>query len=194
MNARIKLAAIGVLLVGLASIAPSVSAANVATTPDVKMMAALVLTSATGQPTTFSLDAGTYVDGAGTLRTYTSTFSCICGGTVDNPHYSSGAGGVIAKVKVTCSGPDATLPIEVHALLGRTTVNDVSTLQVVAVTDKIQNVVVNSSTPTVWWVPDAGVSGAQRGAYFRASASGQFAPPLLTYYFSAGASNFLYVS
>ena len=191
---RIKLSAASVLLVGLSSIAPSVSASSVATTPDVKTMATFLLTSATGQPTTFSLDAGTYIDASGTLRTYTTTVAWICTGTVDNPHYSTGAGGVIAKVKVTCSGPDATLPVEIYALLGRTTVNDVSTLQVVAVTDKIQNVVVNSLTPTVWWVPDAGVPGAQRGAYFRASASGQFAPPLLTYYFSAGASNFLYVS
>lgn len=177
----------------LVALSPSASASDPLGTTEPQRMAELQLITFNGEATRFSLAAGTYADAAGVVRTFARSPTWVCTGTVDNPHYSSGAGGVIAKIKVNCTGPTATLPVHVYALLGRTTSSSVSTLQVVAATDKTQFVTANSSTSTVWWVPDAGMPAPPARAYFRASATAWFDPPMLTYAFSPGASAFLWV-
>lgn len=140
---------------------------------------------------TVSVEPGTYRMADGRVQSVTAAaWECI--GYQDNPHYSTGAPGVIAKARLYCTGQTGTIPISVHQILGRTTTNSISTLQIVKTSTYTQGVVVNSAAPRVWYVPRTG-SGAPRGAYFRASHAGQSAPPLITFYTRGAASQFIWV-
>lgn len=142
---------------------------------------------------TFTVAPGRYTVKGGADVTLAAAATYTCTGKTDNPHYSSGAASVIAKTRVTCSGPAGNIPIRVYSLLGRTTQNNVSTLAIVAESNYVQNVAVNIGT-TTWYVP-AQNSGTHipRAAYFRGSHSGQGAPPLIPFTIGAAASSFIYV-
>ncbi len=160
---------------------------------EIRDMAEFSLTM-TGAATTwqFSIPAGTYRDAAGDVQQFSSAVAYVCTGTSDNPHYSSGSSGVIAKSRVSCTGPNSTIPIRVLSLLGRTTTNSISSLKIVKESEYPQSVVVNGPART-WYVPELGENGAKRGAYFRASHAGQSVPPMQTFSTRGGASKFVYV-
>ncbi len=111
---------------------------------EIRDMAEFSLTM-TGAATTwqFSIPAGTYRDAAGDVQQFSSAVAYVCTGTSDNPHYSSGSSGVIAKSRVSCTGPNSTIPIRVLSLLGRTTTNSISSLKIVKESEYPQSVVVN---------------------------------------------------
>lgn len=160
-----------------------------------KELAAEALQVSTTQPDgTFevSVGAGEYVDASGARRSFAARTVWTCALKTHNPHYSSGAKGVIAKATVSCTGDFAVLPIRVYMMLGRTTTNSISSLKVVKESNYTQNVTVNGSGRT-WYVPQTG-NGATRGAYFRASSSAQPAPPLIPFNIPAHASAFLWVN
>lgn len=143
---------------------------------------------------TITVPAGTYRDGAGVTRSFAKAATWTCVGRSNNPHWSKGSNGVIAKAQISCTGSSATLPIRVQQYLGRTTQNNISTLQIVRESNYVQNVSVNTGWSSPWYVPALGTSGAPRGAYFRASHSGQASAPLLPLNIGAGHSVFLYVA
>lgn len=128
----------------------------------------------------------------GRVISYDTARTSNCVGKQDDPHYSSGARGVIAKARVSCTGPYGTIPIMIQSYLGRTNKNSIKTLVVVKESEYTQGVVTNSG-PTTWYVPKLGEQGAPRGAYFRASHAGQSAPPLKTFYTKGAGSNFKWV-
>lgn len=146
----------------------------------------------------FKIQAGQYRGPDGERITIAASASYTCILTVDNPHWSSGSQSVIAKPRVACMGPTSTIPIRVQGLLGKTVVNSISTIQIVAESNYVNNVTVNSSTSfgprQTWYVPREG-SGTHisRAAYFRGSASAAASAPLLPINIPAAASQFLYV-
>lgn len=140
---------------------------------------------------TVTVEPGTYKMADGNVKNVTAA-AWECRGYQDNPHHSKGAPGVIAKARLFCTGQSGTIPISVHQILGRTSTNSISTLRAVKTSTYTQGVVVNSTAPTVWYVPRTG-PGATRGAYFRASHAGQSAPPLITFYTKGAASQFIWV-
>ncbi|MCS5487358.1 hypothetical protein NY588_09485 [Curtobacterium flaccumfaciens pv. beticola] len=145
---------------------------------------------------TFTVPAGKYTDAAGKTRTFAAQATWVCNGKTDNPHWSKGAASVIAKTRVTCKGPTATVPIRVESLLGRTTHNSINSLQIVAESNYVQNVAAdpNGLMSQTWYVPAQGsATHIARNAYFRGSHSGQAAPPLKPFNIGAAASAFLYV-
>lgn len=141
---------------------------------------------------TVSVEPGAYVDASGAQRTFAekSVWTCIL--KTHNPHYSSGASGVIAKATVSCTGQWAVIPIGVYMMLGRTTQNSISSLKIVKESHYTRNVTVNGPA-TTWYVPRTG-TGAKRGAYFRASSSAQPRPPLIPFNIPAHASAFVWVN
>lgn len=141
---------------------------------------------------TISVDAGTYRDGAGTVRAFATSKTWVCQIQANNPHYSRGAAGVIAKSTVSCKGPAATIPVNVYMILGRSSHSSGAGLKFVRESQYTQNVVVNFGT-TTWYVPRTGTAGAKRGAYFKASAAGAAAPPLLSIGIGTHASALIYV-
>lgn len=115
-------------------------------------------------------------------------------GQANNPHWSTGTGGVIAKTVVTCSGPDGNIPVRVQSLLGKTGQDSVGSLQIVAESNYVQNVPVGVlGQPQTWYVPEVGAPTVGGDAYFRASHSVAGSPPLNTEIMGSGQSNFLYV-
>lgn len=160
-----------------------------------KELAAEALQVSTTRPDgTFqvSVEAGEFVDASGVRRSFAAKSVWTCALKTHNPHYSSGAKGVIAKATVSCTGEFAVLPIRVYIMLGRTTTNSISSLKIVKESNYTQNVTVNGAGRT-WYVPQTG-NGATRGAYFRASSSAQPAPPLIPFNIPAHASAFLWVN
>ncbi len=99
-----------------------------------------------------------------------ASFTVICKPTADNPHYSSGAQGVIYKTRVVCTGTGsypATVVIRVRgglfwdsARYNGDTSNGVSWSQL-RTSDETRTVSVNGSTNT-FYTPRTG----QTGAYF----------------------------
>lgn len=141
---------------------------------------------------TVSVEPGAYLDASGTRRVFAAATVWTCALKTHNPHYSSGANGVIAKATVSCTGQFAVLPIRVYMMLGRTTTNSIGSLKIVNESSYTQNVTVNGPART-WYVPQTG-TGAARGAYFRASSSAQPMPPLIPFNIPAHASAFLWVN
>jgi hypothetical protein len=161
----------------------------------IRSLAAFEMTVEAGQgsvESTFTVGPGTYKDAAGKVLVLKDGATWTCVGVTDDPHYSKGAEGVIAKTRLACGGPAGTIPIEVQSLLGRTTKNSISSLKIVKESNYVQYVVSNGSYKT-WYVPETGKKGSTRGAYFRASNVGRSAPPLKTFSTTPGASNFKYV-
>ncbi|MCG2801173.1 MAG: hypothetical protein L6311_03630 [Cellulomonas sp.] len=141
---------------------------------------------------TVTMDAGSYRDAAGTVRTFATTATWVCNIKTDSPHYSSGSGGVIAKARVSCGGPAATLPVNVYMMLRRSVTNSQSGLSLVRESQYTQNVIANLGYQT-WYCPAQGNQGAPRAAYFRASSSGVLMPPIVANNIGASASSFVYV-
>ncbi|MBD8729364.1 hypothetical protein [Frigoribacterium sp. CFBP 13707] len=187
----------GVLACALALSVLSVAGPAVAaeTGGDQKFPAMQMIMDESGQPTTstFTVDPGTYsVDGTETVLRAAATYTCS--GKTDSPHYSKNGGSVIAKTRVNCSGPSGVIPIRVYSLLGKTSTNNISTLKIVAESNYVQNVTVNSPTPQTWYVPAQGSpTKIAAGAYFRGSHSGAGAPPLQAFNIGAAPSSFVYV-
>lgn len=98
----------------------------------------------------------------GRVISYDTARTSNCVGKQDDPHYSSGARVVIAKARVSCTGPHGTIPIMVQSYLGRTNKNSIKTLVVVKESEYTQGVVTNSG-PTTWYVPKLGDQGAPPG-------------------------------
>ena len=153
-----------------------------------------------GSPSTaeFSIGAGQYrgPDGERITIATAATYTCIL--SVDTPHWSAGAASVIAKPRVACMGPTSSIPIRVQGLLGKTSVNSIPTLSIVAESNYVQNVSVTSMTTfgtrQTWYVPrDGSGTHISRGAYFRGSASAAASAPLLPINIPAAASAFVYV-
>lgn len=143
---------------------------------------------------TITLAPGVYRDAAGDKLIAPQAVDWVCIGKQDNPHYSKGAGGVISKARVTCSGPNATLRIKVSSVLAKAPTNNVSKLKILASSEYVQNVVANGQA-TTWYVPKLGEPGVTRGAagYWRASHVGVSMPPLLTFATIPGASQMTFI-
>ena len=126
--------------------------------------------------------AGLSIEDQGGLR------ASSCSLTMDNPHYSSGAGGVIAKARVNCNfngtGP---MTIDLHRCTssGHASSLGSSCVQVAGRTNDAYPF--SANTQQTIYVPQVGKPGGPRGYWYRASVS------LIT---SAGpffASNVVYV-
>ncbi len=172
---------------------------NVESLPEYPAINAIATPDSGPQEVEFSIDAGAYrgPEGERIEVAKAATYTCIL--SVDNPHWSSGAGSVIAKPRVACKGPTSTVAIRVLGYLGKTSQNSISSLTIVAQSDYTQNVTVTSTTSygpkQTWYVPKQGSSTKiSRGAYFRGSASASPAPPLLPFNIPGSASAFLWVS
>jgi len=190
-GSKVWLAA-GITMLALLS---SASAASAEPTPLPLPNFAMDAMTADGKPATseFVVPAGTYKDAAGKVVTLRDPQVYTCNGKTDSPHWSSGSSSVIAKTRVTCTGPtNLTLGVGVYSLLGKTAQNNVASLVIVAESNYQQNVVSNGGAQT-WYVPATG-SGTHisRGAYFRGSHSGQIQVPAMGG-IGAAASQFLYV-
>jgi hypothetical protein len=149
-----------------------------------------------GESTTsiITIPAGDYAQADGETMRLAADATYECVGQTNNPHWSRGTGGVIAKTVVTCSGPDGNIPVRVQSLLGKTSQNSVASLQIVAESNYLQNVPVGAlGQPQTWYVPAEGAPTIGGNAYFRASHSVAGAPPLNTEIMGSGQSNFLYV-
>lgn len=189
----------GFLRTAIACAAASLMIASVSSATAADILKDLPITDVTieqgkNSEFTISVAAGDYRDGAGVTRSFAKSASWTCVGKSNNPHWSNGSNGVIAKAQISCTGTNATLPIRVQQYLGRTTQNNISTLQIVRESNYVQNVTVNMGWSSPWYVPALGTPGAPRGAYFRASHSAQASAPLLPLNIGAGNSVFLYVA
>ncbi len=167
--------------------------------PEYPALEAIATPGSGPQEVEFSIDAGSYrgPDGEQINVAKAATYTCVL--SVDNPHWSSGSGSVIAKPRVACKGPTSTIAIRVLGYLGKTSQNSISSISIVAQSDYSQNVTVTSTTnygpKQTWYVPRQGsTTKISRGAYFRGSASAAPAPPLLPFNIPGAASTFLWVS
>lgn len=189
-----SLIVLGALIVGV-GLSASPAFASEAEPGDQEFPALSMLMDPSGAETTstFTVEPGNYVTKDGQRLSVAAAATYQCTGKTDNPHWSSGSASVIAKTRVTCTGPTATIPINVYSMLGKTSQNSVSSLSIVATSQYTQNVVVNAGA-TTWYVPAEG-SGTKisRGAYFRGSHSGAGAPPLIPFNIGAAASDFIWV-
>jgi hypothetical protein len=141
-----------------------------------------------------TIPAGTYAQPDGQKLQFADEAKYSCVGKTNNPHWSRGTGGVIAKTVVTCSGPNGNIPVRVLSLLGKTSQNSVASLQIVAESNYVQNIPVGAlGQPRTWYVPAEGAPRISGDAYFRASHSVAGAPPLSTEISGSGQSTFLYV-
>lgn len=166
--------------------------------PEYPALEALMNPDAGPQEIEFSIEAGSYrgPDGERITIAKSATYTCLL--TVDNPHWSTGAQSVIAKPRVSCKGPSSTIPIRVYSMLGKTAVNSIPSMTIVAESDYVQNVVVTSGlafgSTTTWYVPAQNSSTkVSRGAYFRGGASAAPSAPVLPFNIPSAASQFLYV-
>lgn len=188
-----------IAMIGSSSLPASAAESSVDDLPEYPTLQAMLNPDGSAQPTTFSVEAGQYRGPQGERITVAASGTWTCILTVDTPHWSSGAASVIAKPRVACRGANpSSIPIRVSGLLGKTSVNSISSLQIVASSEYVQNVQVTSSTTfgpkQTWYVPAQG-SGVHisRGAYFRGSASAASSAPLLPFNIPSAASSFLYV-
>ncbi|WP_309058285.1 hypothetical protein [Streptomyces sp.] len=139
-----------------------------------------------------TLPPGTYNDAAGVVRTYATRAAWKCTATADHPHYSAGAGGVIAKGRVGCTGSGGTLPVQVSMILGKNSSATTQGMSFVKTSTYTQNVVSNGVRQT-WYVPKSGERGAAAGGYFRASIGAAAMPPVQATNIASHASGFVYI-
>jgi len=193
----ILLAALPAILLSVtpANAGDEVGTAEAASANTLRPLAAdeLTVQSTSGSSTfTVSVSGTRYNEAFGTSVSPAVNIRWECSLQARNPHYSTGNGGVIAKVAVKCWGDIGTIPIQVYSLLGRSSVNSASSLTIVKESYYTQSVVSNGSEK-LWYVPALGVAGAKRGAYFRSSASAKPAPPLVPFNIASHASAIVWV-
>lgn len=139
---------------------------------------------------------GVYKDAEGRTLNTTKGVKYNCFGRQDNPHYSSGAKGVISKAFLKCSGPAGVIPILVNQELAKSPSKDLSKLRSMAKSSYTQNVTVNAkgwSQP--WYVPSVSKPGVPKGTagYWRAAHYGQSVPPMVTFLTTPGMSQLTYI-
>lgn len=121
------------------------------------------------------------------LGTYlrAASFTVTCKPTADNPHYSSGAGGVIYKTRVVCTGTGsypASVTIRVRgglfwdsAQYNGDTSNGISWAQL-RTSDESRTVLVNGSTNT-FYTPRSGEIGAYFTGHYQGTSTVEITSP-----------------
>jgi hypothetical protein len=104
-----------------------------------------------------------------------------CTGTFQYPHYSSGAGGAIAKVDVTCKGSGmSVVKVRVRGLLSfapsSSSKNTKVTFSTRAQSDQTQVVGVGG-TKITYYIPQVGKNGGRGTGFWRATATWQIVSP-----------------
>jgi hypothetical protein len=134
----------------------------------------LAADSAQGTSTvTFALSAA-----AGELGPASAAIEVRCGATVNNPHFSAGAGGAIYKTDVTCTGTGlASVTVRQRGLLSFAP-TDTSPLTKRAESDYPQQVAVNGKA-TTFYTPQEGSNGGRGNGYWVATSTWQIIAPLV---------------
>lgn len=107
----------------------------------------------TGLPLEAVLDGSS----AGDIRPQAALNGIVCSGQVQNVQYSTGAGGAVGKVDVTCTGTAATVSVKVAGLLRFGADGQPYSVRAQA-PSLAQNVVVNGAKKT-WYLPQVGSNG-----------------------------------
>jgi hypothetical protein len=141
---------------------------------------------------TVTLPAGTYLDGEGQTRSYTRAAAWKCTAQAHNPHISAGAGGVIGKATVSCTGSSGSLPIQASLILGKNNKNSTSGVWFEKQATYTQNVTSNLGN-TTWYVPQLGTKGAAAGGYFRTSVGAVSMPPVVATNIASHASSIVQI-
>lgn len=145
----------------------------------------------------FEVAAGSYRDADGKILNLPQGATYTCIGRQENPHISVGAGGVISKARLKCSGPVGNIPIRVTSLLGKSPTSNPADLVIRASSSYIQNVFVNAARwSDPWYVPQKPAKGVPKGAsgYWRASHVGESVPPMVTFSTAPGRSAMTYLA
>lgn len=193
---------LGTMLLVAATLQPAAAAEATKTPvddlPELPAIEALFDSAPTATVVQYSLRAGEYRGPNGeriTVRT-SATYTCLL--SVDSPHWSIGAQSVIAKPRVQCKGPTSKIPMRVVSILARSSTNSIPSLRIVATSDYVLPVTVNSAVTwgprQTWYVPaeDSSVK-ISRGAFFRGAASASPSAPLLPFSVPGAASDFRWV-
>lgn len=178
--------------------ATELSSVEMSELPEYPALEVITSPDAGPQEVEFTVPAGVYRGPDGEVISVSRAISHVCELQSDTPHWSTPGQTVLFKPRVRCKGQVGVIPIRVNGLLGRTSVNSISTLRIVAESDYTQNVQVTSNTVygprTTWYVPRLESSTKiSRSAYFRGSSSAIPAPPLIAFNIPAHASQFLWV-
>ncbi|MHB1289867.1 hypothetical protein [Georgenia sp.] len=110
-----------------------------------------------------------------------SGYSVTCTGVVEYPHYSSGSGGAISKIRITCKGSGlASVNVRVQGLMlfaasPSSTYTNV-TFVTRATSDQTQSVTVNGAEKT-FYLPKVGSSGGRGTGFWRATGTWYFDAP-----------------
>ena len=103
----------------------------------------------------------------------------LCTGKIEAPHYSTGAGGAIAKVRVTCTGSGwTTVEVRVRGLLSFQSSPGAPRVAR-ATSDKTQTVTLNATTPVTYYIPDLGSHGGTGSGYWYVTQTIQIVSPVL---------------
>jgi hypothetical protein len=102
-----------------------------------------------------------------------TSYAVTCTGQIQDPHYSSGAGGAIAKVDITCKGSGvATVSVRTRGLLtfapSSSATNTHVTFSNRATSDQTQTVSVNGGAKT-YYLPQVGGNGGRGTGFWRAT-------------------------
>lgn len=128
-------------------------------------------------PTSTVLNRSPRVPSGYTTASAGLSFNVVgCTGEVQNPHYSAGAGGAIAKIRMTCSGTGySTVNVRVRGLLSFSP-SSYQTLQPRASLDETRAIAVNGGTVT-FYLPGVGSNGGTGNGYWAATATWQIVAP-----------------
>lgn len=123
--------------------------------------------------------SGDLLDGGVTIAS--SGYSVTCTGEVEYPHYSSGAGGAISKIRITCTGSGlASVRVRAQGLLQFAKSSSSTNTNVTFVnrgdSDQWQWVTVNGATKT-FYLPETGKNGGRGTGFWRATGTWYFEHP-----------------
>lgn len=117
----------------------------------------------------------------GDVTIASSGYSVTRTGVVEYPHYSSGAGGAISKIRITCKGYGLTsVTVRVQGLMlfaaSPSSTNTNVTFVTMATSDQTQSATVNGAEKT-FYLPRVGSSGGRGTGFWRATGTWYFNAP-----------------
>lgn len=128
-----------------------------------------LLQVANGQANPNPSSEGIVGDGSGGRS---SAYAVKCTGKIQDPHYSSGAGGAIAKVDVTCTGSGvSSVAVRTRGLLtfapSSSSTNTNVSFSNRATSDQTQTIAIGKTT--TYYLPQTGSNGGRGTGFWRAT-------------------------